>query len=66
VDLRIAADGTQQTGGEWPVDAFEELEEDEAEAIARAEQPILPRPSQLFDQALRPELGDVVAQRRER
>ena len=50
--LGVGLDGREEASGQRGVDAFEELQEDEADRVAVGEEPVAARVRQLFDQAL--------------
>ncbi len=52
VQLVVGAYGREKAGGQRGVDAFEELQKDEADRVAVGEEPIAARVRQLFDETL--------------
>ena len=52
VEPSVGLDGRKEAGSQWGVDAFEELQEDEADRVAVGKEPIAARVRQLFDKAL--------------
>lgn len=62
LEAAIAANGLEEPRGERRVDAFEEFQEDDAEAVAERQQPISPGPRHLLDEALGPQFREVVAE----
>src|SRR5271166_623492 len=52
VEPGVGLDGREEAGGQRGVDAFEELQEDEADRVAVGKEPVAARARQLFDEAL--------------
>jgi len=50
--LGVSGDGLQEPGGERGIDAVEELEKDQTEAIAVRQEPVASRAREFLDQAL--------------
>src|SRR5437867_2220180 len=63
--LGVSGDGPEEPGREWGVDAVEELEKDQTEAIALRQEPVASRAREFLDQALPAVFGWLVTQRRE-
>jgi hypothetical protein len=61
----IGGDGGEQAGGQRSVDAFEELQEDEADRVALRQQAVAAAVWQTLDQAFGAELRQVVPEGRE-
>jgi hypothetical protein len=62
LEARIAVDRLEEPRGQRRVDAFDELEEDDTEAIAVREQAISPRPRHFLHEALGTQCREVVAE----
>src|SRR5215472_7288593 len=62
----VCFDGAEKACGEWRVDAFEELQEDEADGVALREQLITARVGELGNKTLGAEFRSVVAEGSER
>ena len=52
LEAGVGRDGREEAGGQRGVDAFEELQEDEADRVVVGEEPVAARVRQLFDKAL--------------
>ena len=65
LEARIAVDRLEEPRGQRRVDAFEELEEDDTEAIAVREQAVSPRPRHFLHEALGAQFREVVAELRQ-
>jgi len=61
----VCFDGAEKACGEWRVDAFEELQEDEADRVSLREQLITARVGELGNKPLGAEFREVVAERSE-
>ena len=59
---RVRADGIEQTSSERRVDAFEEFQEEDAEAISLGHESVAPRVRDLFDEAFRAKRRQIVAE----
>ena len=64
--LRVTAEGAQQTGSKRGIDALEQLQEDEADRISLRQEAVAPGVGKLLEEALGPEFGEIVAQRSQR
>jgi len=62
----VCFDGAEKACGEWRVDAFEELQEDEADRVSLRQQLITARVGELGNKTLGAEFREVVAERSER
>ena len=62
----ICFDRAEQACGEWGVDAFEELQEDEADRVSAREELIAARVGEFGNKAFGAEFREVVAERGER
>ena len=56
IDLAICADGAEKAGGERRIDAFEQLQEDQADRIAVRQELIAAGVGELGDEPFGPEL----------
>ena len=61
----VCFDGAEKACREWGIDAFEELQEDEADRVAFRQESIAPGVWKFLDQALGSELRQIVTQRGE-
>src|SRR5271166_2100711 len=52
LEAGVGLDGREEAGGQRGVDAFEELQEDEADRVAVGKEPVAAGVRQLFDEAL--------------
>ena len=66
IEPGICFDGAEKACREWGIDAFEELQEDEADRVPLREELIAARVRELGDKALGAELREIVAERGER
>jgi hypothetical protein len=62
----VCFDGAEKACGEWRIDAFEELQEDEADRVSLREQLITARVRELGNKTLGADFRKVVAERSER
>jgi hypothetical protein len=62
----ICFDGTEKACREWGIDAFEELQEDEADRVSRREELIAARVRELGNEAFGSEFREIVAERGKR
>jgi hypothetical protein len=62
----VCFDGAEKACGEWRIDAFEEIQEDEADRVSLREQLITARVRELGNKTLGADFRKVVAERSER
>ena len=65
LELRVSGKGLEQASREGRIDPFKEFEKHQAEAIALRQEPITAGLWELLHEALRAQLGQLVAQRGE-
>jgi len=63
VDPSICSKGAENAGGQWRIDAFEQLQEDKADRVSLRKQSITTGVGKLGDEPFGPEFCKVVAQR---
>ena len=61
----ICREGSEQASSEWGVNPLKQFQKNQADAIAVGQEAVAPGVRNLFNQALGPQLGQVVAQRGE-
>src|SRR5271165_428952 len=57
----VSGNRVEESGGKWSVDAVEEFQEDQADRISLDRQTVAAGAGQLFDEAFRAKLGEVVS-----
>jgi len=62
-EVAIASEGFEEAGGEWSIDALEELEEEYADAIALVGETVSTRVRKFVDEVLGAQFGEVLGQR---